>query len=205
LPHSQDDFTQGLYFNQELNLNNDDFVKRIITFITPYNLQSFSVIGHSQGGMTGLHMYNYYWTPLNNAAGGRLIQTVGTPWEGCTGAGSAADFVKLFGYGCGQNTQLTLDGAVNWLKGIAQASMSKVYYYTSTYEQGKLFGDYCNLAVNMVLEWPNDGTSEIRYSKLLYATYVRNVQKYCHTTGMSYPAQYDNHGQNKEMNSAAAR
>jgi len=204
-PHSTDDFTGGLYFNQQLNAGNDEFTKRVLTFLAPYDLESYSIIGHSQGGMVALHMYNYYWSSLDLATGGRLIQSVGTPWEGCTGAGSGADFIKLFGYGCGANSDLTRDGAVNWLKGIKQDSMKQVYYYTTTYEQGNLFGDYCNLAVNMILEWPNDGTTEIVYAKLLFGTYVSNTQKYCHTTDMAYPAQYDNHTKNKEMNSMAGR
>jgi hypothetical protein len=36
-----------------------------------------------------------------------------------------------------------------------------VNYYSTTYVQGKLFGDYCNLATNLVLSWPNDGVSKI--------------------------------------------
>jgi hypothetical protein len=120
------------------------------------------------------------------------------------------------------------DGAKLWLAGIAADAKQDVFYYTTTYKQNTLFGDYCNLAVNLVLQWPNDGTAEYNYAQLEGATNMGNkevnsfsftsflsfsfrffslsfLQKWCHTTDMSYPAQYTDHERNKEMNEAAAR
>jgi hypothetical protein len=38
--------------------------------------------GHSQGGMAIAHLYNYYWTGLNIPRNGKVLQAVGTPWQG---------------------------------------------------------------------------------------------------------------------------
>lgn len=38
-------------------------------------------MGHSQGGMVGAHIQNYYWTGLDQVTGGRVVQTVGTPYQ----------------------------------------------------------------------------------------------------------------------------
>lgn len=53
-----------------------------------------------------------------------------------------------------------------WLSGISNDARKDVFYSTTTYKQGNLFGDYCNAAVNLVLQWPNDGTTETKYADL---------------------------------------
>lgn len=130
---------------------------------------------------------------------------MGTPYVGCTAAGSLANLGEVFGVGCGSNTDLSVDGATNWMRGITAPVRSAVYYYTTTYEQGKLFGDWCNLAMNIVLQWPNDGTCEIKYSGMPTGINLGNKEKQCHTTNMAYPAQYTDVNRNREMNAAAAR
>lgn len=183
-------------------------------------------IGHSQGGLVFLHLHNYYWTGLENAKGKRLIQSVGSPYQGCSGAGSAANLIKIFGVACGANNDLTTDGAKLWLSGISANARKDVYYATTTYQQGKLFGDYCNMAVNLILQWPNDGTTETKYAELpsggnslgnkevkslfffLKAVVLKKneqFQKWCHTTGMGYPPQYTDSARNKDFNANAAR
>jgi len=67
------------------------------------------------------------------------------------------------------------------------------------------FGDYCNLAINLVLQWPNDGTAEIKYAKITGGNNMGNTQKQCHTDGMAYKAQCTDANRNALMNSAAAR
>jgi len=200
------DFTDAAYFlKKEVSLSNDDFSKLVAEFAEQQGMTRFSIIGHSQGGHVALHTYNYYWTGLDDTDKGRIVQSVGTPWEGCTGAGTAADLTKIFGVGCGNNYDLTLDGSALWLTGIDTENVKDVYFYTTTYELGNLFGDYCNALVNFVLEWPNDGITELDYAKLAGANNMGNKEKFCHTTGMAYEAQYYDSDRNKEMNKQAAR
>lgn len=68
------------------------------------------------------------------------------------------------------------DGAALFLSGIDKETRKNVYFYTTTYQQGKVFGDYCNLAVNAILEWPNDGITELRLGKLDGANYMGNKE-----------------------------
>jgi len=200
-------FTGAYYFeDSRANLSHDQFSKKVVTYVGANNIGSFSVIGHSQGGTVGAHISNYYVSGLDyTTTGQRPIQSVGTPYKGCTAAGSAANLGKIFGVGCGANSDLTVDGSTVWLAGISSATRSKIYYYTTTYEQGKLFGDWCNIAVNLLLAWPNDGVTELEYAFLPGGNGMGNTQKQCHTDSMSYPAQYHDLNRNKQMNAAAAR
>jgi len=131
----------------------------------------------------------------------RPIQSIGSPYLGCTGAGSSATLVKIFGVGCGSNYDLSMDGAGLWLSGIAKPTRGNVYYYTTTYKLGNLFGDACSSVVNMVLQWPNDGVTELDYAQLKEGHNAGNTEKQCHTTEMNYPAQYWDTKRNTEMNS----
>lgn len=47
-------------------------------------------VGHSQGGLAATHLHAYYWSNLENAKGGRLIQSVGSPYYGSGIAGNLA-------------------------------------------------------------------------------------------------------------------
>lgn len=62
------------------------------------------------------------------------------------------------------------------MSGIRAEVKKEVYYYTTTYKLGNLFGDYCNMAVNLLLKWPNDGTSELAYTTLDGATNCGNIE-----------------------------
>jgi len=211
-----EDWTNAEFFlNANANIGTDEFSAMVDTYANNNGINSYSVVGHSQGGMVGLHIYNFYFSAMDitmeklklrsSADATRLVQAVGTPFQGCTGAGSAANLAKLFGAGCGDNYDLTTDGAQIWLSGISAEARTKIYYYTTTYQLGNWFGDYCNLAVNAVLEWPNDGTTETVFTKLSGATNLGNTEKQCHTTDMSYPAQYHDRNRNRQMNANAAR
>jgi len=203
--HRSGDFTNAQYFVDKGNYGHDEYSLKALNFITSHSSDSYSLIGHSQGGFVALHIYNFYFSGLENAQGSRLIQTIGTPWQGCSIAGDAAALGKLFGVGCGANNDLTRDGAANWLTGISLESRTHVHSYTTTYKQGNFFGDYCNLAVNLILQWPNDGTTELTYGKLPGGFYEGNTEKQCHVSGMAYPAQTDDAARNSVMNLAAAR
>jgi len=147
-----------------------------------------------------LHLHNYYWTGLSVPTQGRKIQSIGAPYAGCTGAGSVANLIKIFGIGCGLNYDLSVDGSRLWLAGISAAALDDVYLYTTTYKRNQFFGDWCNLAVNLVLEWPNDGTAELAYSTPPGANNLGNTESECHTLNMKYPAQYENRARNAIIN-----
>jgi len=200
------DWTNAFYYLKASSSDSHDaFAKNVIAFATANNIQSFSLVGHSQGGLVAAHIKNYYFTGLELVGTGNPIQSIGSPYEGCTAAGSAANLGKSFGVGCGTNFDLSIDGSALWLPGISADTRSAVSYYTTTYKLGNLFGDSCSMPMNAILEWPNDGTAEAEYTDLIGAKNMGNTQKQCHTTGMSYTAQYYDNARNKKMNAAAAR
>jgi hypothetical protein len=47
-------------------------------------------VAHSQGGLAATHLHAYYWSNLEVAKGGRLIQSVGSPYYGSGIAGNLA-------------------------------------------------------------------------------------------------------------------
>jgi len=187
------------------NYGHHAFALKAVDFAAGTGSQSFSLLGHSQGGAVSTHMVNYFFTGNDNCKNGRPIQSVGTPYSGCTAAGTLANLGEIFGVGCGSNTDLSLDGSKSWLTGISPAIAQKVYIYSTTYEQGAFFGDYCNMPINLILQWPNDGTCELQYCKLPGANYIGNTQKQCHTSDMKYKAQYTDSARNQEINRLAAR
>jgi len=199
-------FTNAAFFlHANANMNNDQFAAQIHQFAQSKGSSLYSLIAHSQGGMASLHLLNTYWSGLDHVSSGRRIQTIGTPWKGNSAAGSTANLGKLFGVGCGPNHDLTRDGAKNWFAGIHESHPQYVHYYTTTYKQGSALGDYCNLAINSLLQWPNDGVSELIYAKLDNGKPMGNIEKYCHTTGMKYTAQYYDNARNSDMNAKAGR
>jgi len=203
-------FTDASFFlNEGAKIGNDEFAELVDNHANKIKSQKYSIISHSQGGMVSLHMLTHYFTGLDlqlmSSGEGRIVQTLGTPWRGNTAAGCLADIGKIIGIGCGSCYDLTVDGATNWLAGMNKEMAKHVYYYTSTYELGTWFGDYCNMAVNLIIKWPNDGITEIFYATLPDANYLGNTEKQCHTTGMSYQPHYFDNDRNAEMNARAKR
>jgi len=200
------DWTTGYYFlNPSASTTHDAFAQLVLAYAQTNNLNTYSIVGHSQGGVVGAHIKNYYFSGLDLVGTGKKLQSIGSPYEGCTAAGSSASLGKLFGVGCGTNFDLSLDGSRLWEPSITTDTRKEINYYTTTYKQGNLFGDSCSAAMNMILEWPNDGTAELTYTDIKGANNMGNTQKQCHTTGMNYVAQYLDHTRNKLMNTAAAR
>jgi len=185
-----DSFPSDEYYflNPGASLDNDAFALKIAEFADP--LDSYSLVGHSQGGMASLHLLNYYFTGVDANTAPKTLQSVGTPFQGNSGAGSAADLIKTFGVGCGANPSLTKDGAALWLSGIAAEARNEVYYYTTQYTSG-LF-KFCQWGVGLVLSAPNDGTTELELGQLPGAHSQGNTQGQCHTENMNFPPQcYD--------------
>ncbi|KAK5577329.1 hypothetical protein RB653_002270 [Dictyostelium firmibasis] len=197
-----EDFENSVEF-QDFNQNrgNDEFAQILANFGAQFT-DGFSLVAHSQGGNAALHLVTYYHSglDLSQQLEGRIIQTMGTPYQGTALAGTWASIGSAVGVGCSSNDDLTVDGAALWLKSIPADKRAFVYYTTTQYDTGSLI-NYCNLASNAVLEWPNDGVVDNEHTPLEGATYLNNFKDWCHSDGMHSPQQTTNTEYNKEMSS----
>jgi len=195
-------FTNAVQFKDfKASKSNDQFTLQILKFANDLGLTSFGIVGHSQGGLAAVHIHTYYHSSMDNANGGRLIQSVGSPYKGTGLAGSLAGIGPIFGVGCGSNSDLTYDGAGRWAAAIPTTHAAKAFYYTTQYGTK----GYCVWGANLVLYAPNDGTTEIKYASLVGANNAGTKVDWCHTTDMIYPNQCTDAGRNSEMNNAASR
>ncbi len=196
--------TASTFLDANQNRTHDAFARLIQTFGATWN--SFGIVAHSQGGAAALHLYNYYWSGLDNATGARLIQSVGTPYQGTNLAGILATLGSWFGAGCGTNSNLSYSGAASWMAGIPTSSRAKVNYYTTSFRTTNWWtNDYCHAATDLVLSDPEDGTTEQAYGQLPGASNRGHVTGQCHTSGMRDPAQTADSGRNATMSANAAR
>lgn len=182
----------------------DQFANLIRNFGASY--PSFGIVAHSQGGAASLHLYTYYWSGLDSATGGsRLIQSVGTPYQGTALAGNLALLGQIFGAGCGSNYDMTYSGAAAWLAGIPSWARAKVHYATTSFTDVWYRYDYCNVATDLFLNDPDDGVVERAYAQLPGANNRGHKTGWCHTSGMRDPAQTSDSARNSEMSANAAR
>ena len=188
-------------FNQ--NRSHDDFAQRIDTFGDNY--PSFGVVAHSQGGAAALHLYSYYWSGLDDADSGRLIQSVGTPYQGTPLAGNLASVGGVFGVGCGYNSNLTTSGANTWLAGIPTWARNAVNYYTTSPTTKWWRPDWCQIVTDPFLRDPDDGTTEKHRGQLSGGVNRGHKTGQCHTDGMRDMAQTKDSGRNNTMSSNASR
>jgi hypothetical protein len=196
--------TASTFLDTNQNRSHDQFARLLQSFGSTW--ASFGTVAHSQGGAAALHLYTYYWSGLDYATGSRLMQSVGTPYQGTNLAGILATLGSWFGVGCGTNDNLSYSGASAWLSGIPTANRAKVNYYTTAFRTTNWWtNDYCNIATDLVLNDPEDGTTEQSYGQLPGAVNRGHTTGQCHTTGMRDPAQYLDSGRNATMNSNAAR
>ncbi len=194
---------ESIFMDLNQNRSHDQFAIRIHNFGSAYN--SYGIVAHSQGGAAATHLYTYYWSGLDFASGGRLIQSVGTPYQGTALAGNLAAIGAIFGVGCGSNTDLTYNGAASWLSGIPSWARSAVNYYSTSFTDVWWRFDYCHLATDFLLSDPEDGTTERAYAQLPGAVNRGHKTGWCHTSGMRDPAQTTDSSRNSTMNSTAAR
>ena len=192
------------FLDANQNRTNDQFARLIANFGAQWN--SFGVVAHSQGGLASLHLYNYYWSGLDRATGSRLIQSVGSPYRGTNLAGILATLGNWFGVGCGTNDNLTYSGAQAWLSGISTASRGKVNYYTTAFRTTNWWtNDFCQVATDLVLSDPEDGTVERVNGQLSGGINRGHTSGQCHTDNMRDPAQFRDATRNSVMNTNAAR
>ncbi|MGB0134904.1 choice-of-anchor X domain-containing protein [Dokdonella sp.] len=192
------------FLDANQNRSHDQFAQRIRDFGATWN--SFGTVSHSQGGAASLHLYTYYWSGLDNATGNRLMQSVGTPYQGTNLSGILATLGSWFGVACGSNSNMTYSGASSWLAGIPTWARSEVNYYTTSFKYTNWWSnDYCQFATDLVLSDPEDGTTEQTKGQLSGGINRGHATGQCHTSGMRDPAQYLNSSRNATMNSNAAR
>ena len=198
------DFSNSAEF-QDYNQNrsHDQFAQQVMNFGSAYS--SYGIVAHSQGGAAALQIYTKYWSGLDNATGGRIIQSVGTPYQGTALAGNLAVLGDIFGAGCGTNTDLTYSGAANWLSTIPSWARNQVDYYTTSFNTRWWAYDYCHLATDLFLDDPEDGTTEKWSGQLSGGVNKGHKKGWCHTNGMRDTAQYKDSSRNSSMNSRAAR
>ncbi len=201
---SSSQFTGDVLF-QDYNQNrsHNDFATRIRDFGNNYD--SFGVVAHSQGGPASVHLYTYYWSGLDYSSGSRLIQSVGSPYQGTALAGNLAALGEIFGAGCGTNWDLTYDGAALWLSNIPSWARSRTYYYTTSFEDNWWSYDYCHIATDLFLDDPDDGTTEKWAGQLSGAHNMGHKTGWCHTLSMSDPGQTTDSNRNSTMNAYANR
>jgi hypothetical protein len=189
------DFTQPktVFLDPNQNRTHDQFAQLLAQHAQNADLKSFGVVAHSQGGCAALHLLTYYTSGLDLASGGRRIQSVATPYQGTP----LADFGGL---ACGVNNNMTTGGAATWLSGIPSWARAEVSYWTTSNS-----GSACSPFTDFLLTNPEDGTVEQFRGQLPGANSMGHVLGWCHTTGMSNPANYTDHARNQAMNGAAAR
>lgn len=192
-----------VFLDANKSRTHDQFANLIKTFGASY--PSYGIVAHSQGGCASLHLYTYYWSGLDSATGGtRLIQSVGTPYQGTALAGNLAALGSVFGAGCGSNQNLTYSGAATWLSGIPTWARAKVHFATTSFNDGWGY-DYCNIATDLFLSDPDDGVVEKAYAQLSGANNRGHKTGWCHTSGMRDPAQTSDSSRNADMNVNASR
>lgn len=199
-PWPPGDFSGDLIVFADLDANrsHDAFAQLIAA--AGADVDSFGVVAHSQGGPAALHLLTYYSSGLDLALGGRRIQSVGSPYQGTPLAGALASIGSVFGAGCGSNTDLSTNGASLWLAGIPLWARAEVHYWTTAEDSG-----FCEFASSIFLSDPDDGVVEKARGQLPGGNSEGHAVGWCHTTGMSDPAQYTDAQRNAEMDAEAAR
>ena len=193
----------AVFSDPNQNRSHDQFAQLIANFGAQF--PSFGIVAHSQGGAAALHLYTYYWSGLDYSAGNRLVQSVGTPYQGTSLAGAIAALGAIFGISCGSNTDLTYNGASSWLSGIPSWARGKVHYYTTSFDDVWWRWDYCHIASDLLLSDPDDGTTEKWSGQLSGANNRGHKTDWCHTGGMRDPAQTGDRSRNVDMSNNAAR
>ncbi len=203
-PFPTSQFSSNIVFSDpNQSRSHDQFANLIKNFGAAY--PSFGIVAHSQGGAASLHLYTYYWSGLDYATGNRLIQSVGTPYQGTALAGNLAALGSVFGAGCGSNYDLTYNGAAAWLANIPSWARAKVHYSTTSFTDVWYRYDYCNAGTDLFLSDPDDGVVEKDYAQLPGANNRGHKTGWCHTSSMRDPAQTSDSSRNADMNANAAR
>jgi hypothetical protein len=187
------DFTQPkqVFLDPNQNRTHDQFAQLLASAGAAHD--SFGGVAHSQGGAALLHLLAFYESPLDHALGSRRIQSVATPYQG-------TPLASLGSFACGVNNDMTPSGSAAWLANVPSWARAEVFYWTTSDA-----GSACNFLTSLFLTDPEDGTVEKFRGQLPGGNDMGHTTGWCHTTGMSYPANYTDHARNQAMDAAAAR
>lgn len=191
------------YENLNQNFTHDAFALDIASKAAQF--KSYGLIGHSQGGCAALHLYNFYWSGLDWAGPGRIIQALGVPFKGTPIAGNIAALGEIFGVQCGANNDMTYAGAEAWLSTIPTSTRQKVYSYTTTFTNNPFVYDYCNFFSDIFLTDPEDGVIENSAGHIIGGNNMGLKIGWCHIDGMRDPNQCTDSQRNTVLNSQGAR
>ncbi len=201
---NENDFTSAYeYKDYNSNRSHDEFALRLLGELEDF--PSYSMIGHSQGGAVALHIYAKYQSGMDNATGGRLIQSVGTPYQGTALAGIIAVIGEVFGLQCGANRDLTYAGSADWLSTIPGWARAEVDYYTTSFTNNWWSKDFCDFKMGIFLRDPDDGVVEKWAAQLPGGVNQGHKEGWCHSVNMREPAQYFDEERNAFMDQNAAR
>jgi len=179
----------------------DVFARKIDKFADRENIDGCGIIAHSQGGLAALHLYRSYWSCLDNPSNSnRMIQSIGSPYQGSLIANAAA-IGDVLGASCAYNYELTESGATAWLGSIPTWARQKVTYYTTSFEDKWWSYDYCHIVSDLLLDNPEDGAVEKGRAYLSGGNSAGNKEGQCHTTDMYFMAQYLDSNRNRDMES----
>jgi hypothetical protein len=198
-------FAQDAWFfeNQYQNQSHDQFAVTLATSAAA--CKSYGLVGHSQGGCVALHLYAFYWSGLDWAGPGKLLQAIGSPLKGTPLAGNLAALAEVFGVQCGENYDLTPAGAAAWLSAIPTSARQKLHTHTTTFIDNWWSYDYCHLVTDPFLSDPEDGTTEHSAGHIPGAINMGLKEGWCHVEGMSHPDQTLDPQRNASMNAETAR
>eukprot|EP00026_Physarum_polycephalum_P003745 Phypoly_transcript_03759.p2 GENE.Phypoly_transcript_03759~~Phypoly_transcript_03759.p2 ORF type:complete len:242 (+),score=22.42 Phypoly_transcript_03759:1371-2096(+) len=163
------------------------YAEAIATFVEKSDLRKFTLVAHAFGGIAALHLYNNYWTGLDNVTSDKLIQIVNAPFTGTPAAGTLAMIGQIYQMDC-TFSPLSPDIAALWLIGISEKTRSKVVVYTSHHSMVE--NNYCSLPMNSLLTSPNDGVVEYERAQLPGANRTDVTEGLCHTWNMRYGAHF---------------
>ena len=196
-------FDAFAYSNFMQNMSHDAFALDLAARGAAY--KSFGVVAHSQGGCAALHLYAFYWSGLDWANEGRLIQALAAPFEGTSLAGNLAALGEVFGVQCGANVSLTYDGAAAWLSLVPTAARARVSTWTTTFTDNWWAYDYCSLATDALLTDPEDGVTEHWSGHIAGANNMGLTTGWCHVYDMQEPRNSTDPTRNASMNAMGAR
>eukprot|EP00040_Diaphanoeca_grandis_P025572 m.141815 g.141815 ORF g.141815 m.141815 type:complete len:725 (-) comp30216_c0_seq2:300-2474(-) len=207
-----DDWTNVCYYSagregDKIANENDDFAKNVLRFIDTKNVNAYSMMGQSQGGMVTLHILNHYHTGMDLITEGRKIQSIATPFLGNSAFANLGWIVDIIAGDCKVPTSLSREGATEWISGITQENIEETNVYWTKYDKGGLFGEgWCNQLMNVFLQLPNDGATEVVFSNPgANSNLYPEVTGQCHAEDMEWLWSVLDSGRNKEINAAAGR
>jgi hypothetical protein len=204
------DWTDAMFYSAKregnnLSGENNYNAENVLRYVDEQGLGAFSYVGQSQGGMVGNHIKNFYHTGLDLVSGGRVVQSLATPYQGNSALSSVGGILN--GGECEGPNDLTRSGALDWLAGITPNTLSSLTYYYTIYKKTFL-GGHCQLLMNALLHKPHDGVTEESFAHPFGGEATQcgaPKDSQCHAENMNYDPSFFDNSRNQIMSQCAAR